>query len=127
MPPEAPTFSEAEIQAMQRAMIRIAQNWQIGDEQMAILLGDISTRTFARWKKGEYGRVGVDMAARMSNLIGIHKALRLLFKDAQRGYGWIKRANDAFAGRSALAVMLGGNLTDLMRVRRYLDASRAPW
>ena len=59
--------------------------------------------------------------------MGIHKALHLLFKEPARGYAWIKRANDAFGGAAALEVMLGGNLTDLMRVRRYLDAMRSPW
>ena len=44
-----------------------------------------------------------------------------------RAYGWVKRPNEAFAGRSALQVMLDGELTDLMRVRRYLDAARGPW
>ena len=56
--------------------------------------------------------------------MGIHKALRLVFREPQRGYLWIKAANTAFGGLSALTVMLGGELTDLMRVRRYLDAER---
>ena len=59
--------------------------------------------------------------------MGIHKALRLLFKEPVRGYGWIKRANTAFGGATALEVMLGGQITDIMRVRRYLDAMRGPW
>jgi hypothetical protein len=63
----------------------------------------------------------------MSNLLGIHKALRLLFDDPARGYGWIKRPNTAFGDLSALQIMLGGQLTDLMRVRRYLDAQRGVW
>lgn len=32
-----------------------------------------------------------------------------------------------FGGASALDVMLGGELTDIMRVRRYLDAERGGW
>jgi hypothetical protein len=28
---------------------------------------------------------------------------------------------------TALDVMLGGQMTDIMRVRRYLDAMRGPW
>ena len=59
--------------------------------------------------------------------MGIHKALRLIFAEPQRGYDWIKAANAAFGGKSALEVMLGGELTDLMRVRRYLDAERGGW
>jgi hypothetical protein len=54
-------------------------------------------------------------------------ALRLPFSDATRGYGWIKRPNEAFSGATALDVMLGGQLTDLMRVRRYVDSQRSPW
>ena len=50
-----------------------------------------------------------------------------LVADAQRGYAWIKAGNSAFAGSSALDVMLGGELTDIMRVRRYLDSERGGW
>ncbi|WP_148359223.1 MbcA/ParS/Xre antitoxin family protein, partial [Acidocella aminolytica] len=49
------------------------------------------------------------------------------FKEPARGYGWIKAPNAAFSGRSALDVMLHGELTDLMRVRHYLDAERGGW
>ncbi|MDP2739310.1 MAG: MbcA/ParS/Xre antitoxin family protein [Pseudorhodobacter sp.] len=125
--PPAVQFTPAEVQAMQRAFVNLAGRWDITDDQAAVLMGDISVRTFRRWKAGDLGRAGVDTAARLSNLMGIHKALRLLFKDAARGYGWIKRPNDAFAGAPALDVMLHGQLTDIMRVRRYLDAMRAPW
>ncbi len=65
--------------------------------------------------------------ARLSNLMGIHKALRIIFREPQRGYAWIKKPNAAFTDKSALEVMLGGELTDLMRVRRYLDAERGTW
>ncbi len=122
-----PHFSEVEVKAMQRAFVNLAERWGITDEQAAILMGDISVRTFRRWKVGDLGRAGVDMAARLSNLMGTHKALRLLFKEPQRGYGWVKRPNEAFNGTSALDVMLGGQLTDIMRVRHYLDAMRGPW
>ncbi len=126
-PPPAPNFSDAEVQAMQRAFIKLAEFWGLTDEQASVLMGDISVRTFRRWKVGELGRAGIDTAARLSNVMGIHKALRLLFKEPARGYGWIKRANTAFGGATALEVMLGGQITDIMRVRRYLDAMRGPW
>ncbi len=125
--PTVPQFTTAEIQAMQRAVLNLATRWGLTDEQLAVLLGDISVRTLQRWKQGQMGRVGVDTATRLSNLLGIHKALRLLFKEAARGYGWIKRPNAHFGGKTALEVMLNGQITDLMRVRRYLDTARAPW
>jgi Protein of unknown function (DUF2384) len=129
LPDATPTaqFSQAEVQAMQRAFVNLATRWGLTDDQAAVLMGEISVRTFQRWKAGDLGRAGVDVAARLSNLMGIHKALRLLFKEAGRGYGWVKRANDAFGGVTALDVMLGGQMTDIMRVRRYLDAMRGPW
>ncbi|MBL4851005.1 MAG: DUF2384 domain-containing protein [Gammaproteobacteria bacterium] len=120
-------YSTQELAAMQRAVMTLFKKWGISDDQAATLLGDIATRTYARWKKGSLGRLSIDQADRISNLLGIHKALRLLFKDPQRGYQWIATANDAFAGSSALDVMLNGRLTDIMRVRRYLDASRGQW
>lgn len=126
-PPPAARFSEAEVQAMQRAVIRLFDHWGVTDAQAAVLLGNIAVRTYQRWKQGEYGRWNVDLAARLSNLIGVHKALRLLYTDPDRGYRWIKAPNRAFGGRSALEIMLGGQLTDLMRVRRYLDSYRGAW
>lgn len=126
-PEPVPQFSGAEIRAMQRAVVNLFSRWGLTDEQASRLLGDISVRTYQRWKAGSPGRAGIDLAERMSNLLGIHKALRLLFRDAERGYGWVTRANADFAGRSALEVMLDGRITDLMRVRRYLDARRGQW
>jgi len=126
-PPPIAGFSDDEVRAMQRAAINLFDRWALTDAEAVILLGDISVRTFQRWKDGNLGRVGKDLAARLSNLMGIHKALRLLFSENARVYAWVKKPNIDFGGRSALDVMLAGQLTDLMRVRRYLDAQRSPW
>jgi hypothetical protein len=122
--PEA--ISDEEAGALFRAALNLFQRWEISDSQAATLL-DLPPRTFARWKTGGVSRIGKDGKARLSNLMGIHKALRYLFQEPARSYAWIKRPNDVFAGQSALDVMLGGELTDLMRVRRYLDAERGAW
>ncbi|MCF6445875.1 MbcA/ParS/Xre antitoxin family protein [Nereida sp. MMG025] len=112
--------------AMLRAVLTLFGKWQITDEDAAILL-DLPLRTYRRWKTGQAGRLDRDMKARLSNILGIHKALRIIFTDPNRAYSWVKATNAAFAGRSALDVMRGGELTDLMRVRRYLDAERGAW
>ena len=109
---------------MFRAAVNLFRLWSVSDGEAAILL-DLPARTFARWKAGEIGRIGRDGKARLSNLMGIHKALRLIFREPQRAYAWVKAPNEAFGGRRALDVMLDGELTDLMRVRRYLDAERS--
>lgn len=119
-------ITEDEAAAMFRAALNLFRLWGVTDEEAATLL-DLNRRTFARWKAGELGRIGRDGRARLSNLLGIHKALRTIFRDPARGYEWIKASNEIFSGASALDVMLGGELTDLMRVRRYLDAERGAW
>ncbi|MCA0922934.1 MbcA/ParS/Xre antitoxin family protein [Pseudooceanicola nanhaiensis] len=126
LPHDASALTEEEGGAMLRALINLFDRWGLEDREAATLLGQLP-RTYVRWKQGSTGRFGPDVLARMSNLLGIHKALRLIFVEPSRGYAWIKAPNEAFGGRSALEVMMGGALTDLMRVRRYLDAERGGW
>lgn len=119
-------ITDGEAAAMFRAAFNLFRHWRLTDEQAATLL-DMPPRSYGRWKAGQIGRISRDGKARLSNLMGIHKALRIIFREPQRGYDWIHAANTVFAGRSALQVMLGGELTDLMRVRRYLDDERGGW
>ena len=120
-------IGDRDAEAAARAVVNLFDHWGLSDQDACILLGGIAPRTWARWKKGELPKLGRDLRARLSNLLGIHKGLRIIFNDPERGYGWIERSNAAFAGASALDVMRGGELTDLMRVRRYLDAERGAW
>src|SRR5271165_6273980 len=119
-------ITDDEAAAMFRAAVNLFHLWSVTDERAAILL-DLPVRSFRRWKAGEIGRFDRDRKARLSNLMGIHKALRIIFREPQRGYAWIQAPNAAFADRTALGVMLGGELTDLMRVRRYLESERGGW
>lgn len=118
--------TQEEAAAMFRAALALFGKWELTDEQAATLL-DMPLRSYRRWKADGPGRLSRDGSARLSNIMGIHKALRIIFSEAQRGYAWIKAVNTVFAGSSALEVMLGGELTDIMRVRRYLDAIRGGW
>lgn len=119
-------ISNEEGLAMLRAVINLFGKWGLTDEEAATLL-DLNIRTYRRWKIGQISRMNRDTKSRLSNILGVHKALRIIFSDVQRCYDWVKAPNDTFGGRSALKVMLGGELTDLMRVRRYLDAERGAW
>lgn len=119
-------ITDEEAGAMFRAVLNLFGKWDITDEEAAILL-DLPLRTYRRWKARQPGRLDRDMKARLSNLLGIHKALRIIFVEPGRTYAWIKARNEAFGGRSALDIMLEGELTDLMRVRRYVDAERGAW
>lgn len=119
-------ITDQEAAAMFRAAVNLMRLWGVTDSQAAVLL-DLPVRTFARWKADGAGRMGRDGKARLSNLMGIHKALRSIFREPQRGYDWVRKPNAMFAGKTALDIMLGGELTDLMRVRRALDAERGVW
>lgn len=119
-------ITDEEAAAMFRAALNLFGLWGLTDEDAATLL-DLPLRTYRRWKASGPARLGRDGKARLSNLMGIHKALRILFTDPRRGYEWVKAPNADFGGRSALDIMAGGQLTDLMRVRHYLDAERGAW
>jgi antitoxin Xre/MbcA/ParS-like protein len=124
---EQAEITPEESQAMLRAVVRLFSLWQLDDKQARTLLGQPAPRTYARWKAGEVAGIPYDTARRLSYLLGIHKALRQLFKDPAAAYGWIHRPNLAFGGQSALARMSAGDVTDLASVRAYLDAVRGGW
>lgn len=122
-----PALSEAETSAMARAVLRLFEHWQLSDAEAREVLGGLAARTYARWKNGETGRIDRDLGTRLSLLMGIHKGLRYLFADPQRGYRWIKTPNAELGERRPLDIMLEGSIFALMRVRKYLDAERSGW
>ena len=125
--PDTPRITEAEAQAMARAVIRLFEKWGLSDIQARGILGELTARTYARWKAGEIGRIDRDLATRLSLLMGIHKGLRYLFSDPARGYAWVNKPNDIFGGQSPAAIMAEGDIFSLARVRTYLDAERGGW
>lgn len=109
-----------------RTFFNIAEKWQLSTEEQLILLGRPGRSTYFRWKRDPIGPISHDVLERISYLLGIYKALHILFPDPAQADSWIRRPNSAmlFAGRSALEWMLGGNVADLYLVRQYLDAER---
>ena len=109
-----------------RAFFRIAEAWRLSAAQERALLGNPPSSTFFKWKKDQAGNVSRDVLERISYVLGIYKALQILFPEAARADAWVGRPNTAplFQGQSALERMLGGNVSDLFVVRQYLDAQR---
>jgi uncharacterized protein (DUF2384 family) len=124
--PEVPQITAAEAEAMARAVVKLFEKWRLNDGDAREILGGLSARTYARWKAGDPGRIDKDLATRLSLLMGIHKALRHLFTDVERGYAWIRTPNLVFGERSPAEVMRG-DMFSLARVRAYLDAERGGW
>ena len=120
-------ITEPEAQALARTTVNLFRAWGLSDAEACTLLGGMALRTWARWKDGSMGRIDRDLRARMAILMGVHKGLRYLFRDPARGYAWMRKPNAAFDGQSALSVMLGGEMTDLIALRGWLDAERGAW
>lgn len=125
-PPE-PEITRVEAAAMLRAVLALFDRWQLSAAQARTLLGDPSERTYQRWRNGEVAALPRDTIFRLGTLLGIHKALRYMFAQPERGYAWIHASNEAFGGHSALDRMLQGAPTALAAVRAYLDAERGGW
>ena len=70
----------------------------------------------------ELGRIGCDLRMRLAHLVGIHKGVRTLFTDPGIGYAWIREPGEHFSGRSALDLMLRGEMVDLAYVRDWIGA-----
>ncbi|WP_375738750.1 antitoxin Xre/MbcA/ParS toxin-binding domain-containing protein [Pseudomonas boanensis] len=105
----------------------LMDKWGCTKEQQRTLLGSIGNTTYFSYKKLPSVRLPHDTLERISYLMGIHKALRILFSNQEaRAYEWVHRPNSAapFNGRSALEYMLGGQVVDVADVRRYLDGVR---
>lgn len=112
-----------------RAFLRLAELWQLGTDEQLVLLGSPARSTYFKWKKDGAAHLSADTLERLSYLLGIYKALQILFPDPARADAWVRRPNEAlpFGGRSALERMLGGQVADLYVVREYLDAQLGGW
>lgn len=108
-----------------KAFFGITHKWKLTAEEERILLGATSA-TFYRWKKNKNGSLSQDTLERVSYILGIYKALRILLPSEASANEWIKKPNTAplFGGKSALDKLLVGRVIDLADVRRYLDAER---
>lgn len=105
------------------AFFALAELWELNTDQQIVLLGSPSRSTYFKWKK-EKGEVSGDTQERISHLMAMFKALQIHFPEPLRADRWLRRSNRFFQGQSALEVMLGGRLQDIIRVREYLDAER---
>jgi hypothetical protein len=108
-----------------RAFARLAAQWDLSTDEQRRLLGEPARSTFFAWRKApEQAVLSRDTLERLSLLLGIYKSLQILLPEAQAADAWVRKPNAAFGGSSALSIMLAGNVADLLRVRRWLDAAR---
>lgn len=124
-----PLATEAEIgdrtATIVKAVVRASQFWGLTNKEAADLF-DVPIATWGRMKAGTFsGRLDQDKLTRASLIVGIFKALRILFNQ-EMVHGWPKAANTGpmFQGRSPVALMIEGGIPAMLRTRRYLDGLR---
>jgi hypothetical protein len=111
-----------------RTFFAIAKAWGLSVEEQRGLLGWPPASTFHKYKAGDVGQLNYDMLTRISLIIGIYKALHILYEDGLADR-WPKlpNSNAQYGGKPALALMIESGIDGLYRTRRLLDARRGAW
>jgi hypothetical protein len=108
-----------------KGLLRVASHWKLRDEDTRDLLGGMSSGSFYAMKSRASKNLDEDQLTRISLLIGIYKALNILYSP-RLADAWIKlpNANSMFGGDSPLNYIRRGGIPALLRIRQLLDARR---
>jgi hypothetical protein len=109
-----------------RTFFHVADRWKLSTAERQKLLG-LKASTYFKYQRGpQSARLSRDTLERISYILGIYKALQILLPRREAADAWIRHANSApvFNGYAPLQLMLGGKVSDLYLVRRYLDGER---
>ena len=109
-----------------RTFLNISLAWGLSNEEMRSLLGWPSESTFYQYKAGKCGTLSYDTLTRISLVMGIYKALHILYPDETLADSWVRlpNRNALFGGRPALELMVNSGIDGLFQVRRLLDGRR---
>lgn len=109
-----------------KAFLRIAQRWGVKDQGARSLLGGVSSGSFYVLKKVPTRRsLDQDTLTRISLLIGIFKALNILYSQ-RLADAWmtLPNSNPMFRGSTPLEYILRLGQPGMVEVRQMLDARR---
>ena len=108
-----------------KGLLRIATHWKLRDDDTRGLLGGISSGSFYALKNRAPKTLDEDQFTRVSVLVGIYKALNILYSP-KLADAWmaLPNTNPMFGGDSPLNYVKQGGIPGLLRVRQLLDARR---
>ena len=107
-----------------RAFEAVAGLWNLSGAERQRILG-LPRSTYARWRaKPESAAFDANTLERVSHILGIYKALHILFTDDTRADTWIDRPSRTFGDRPARERLTTGLVADLALVRHHLDVAR---
>jgi len=112
--------------ALRSVLYIFDHEWHLSNGEAQTLLG-CSRATYFRWKQTQtLGDVSKDTLERLSYVLGIYKALRILIPDINLANTWLQNPNSDpyFGGLTPLKTLMGGQVADLYRIRTYLDGWR---
>jgi hypothetical protein len=100
--------------------------WRVRDQDVRVLLGGVTNGPFYEMKRSPDRVLEPDRLTRISYLVGIFKALRILHEPGLADE-WVHLPNQnrIFGGQTPLAFMMRGGLPAMQTVRHLLDARRA--
>jgi hypothetical protein len=112
-----------------RTFFKVAKTWEASTEEQRGLLGYPPESTFFKYKKGDVPSASFDTLTRVSLVLGIFKALRILYPERSLADRWVRlpNSNRLFGGEPPIAFMTRGGMDALYQVRRLLDARRGGW
>lgn len=107
------------------AFFAIVDKWQLRNEDAMALLGGASHGRYFELKKNRKGLLSQDELTRISLLIGIFKALNILFGQRLANQ-WTSRpnSNPMFNDAPPLQFLTRGGVPGMIGVRRLLDSRR---
>ena len=108
-----------------KGLLRIATHWDLRDDDTRALLGGISSGSFYALKNRAAKTLGEDQLTRISLLVGIYKALNILYgRKLADAWMTLPNTNPIFGGDSPLNYLKKGGIPAFLRVRQLLDARR---
>ncbi len=107
------------------AFFKLAEAWGLRDDSARQLLGGVSNGFFYQLKGGRKKTLDQDKLTRISLLLGIFRALNILY-NRKLADAWVNlpNANPMFGGEPPVTYMIKGGMPALGRVRQLLDARR---
>ena len=107
------------------AFFAIVEKWKLRNEDAMALLGGTSNGRYFELKKSHKGVLSQDELTRVSLLIGIFKALNILFSQRLANQ-WTSRpnSNPMFNDAPPLALLTRAGVPGMLGVRRLLDSRR---
>lgn len=101
----------------------LVKRFDFKEKEALILMGGMPRSTYTTGVKNKSIKLDRDKKERVSYLLGIYKALRLLFDDSSQALTWINRENELppFNGMTPKEYMLEGSIVRLAEVRKFLD------